>query len=178
MNKILLDLRDLDEGVSTVELEGDPECLELERDDYTFHPPVRVSLEVDKQEQEVLVAGEVSLPAQVECARCVRLFAEEARARLRTRFIRTRGAPKVDPWAPEDGVREISYDQTVLDLTDDVREAILLALPIRALCRTGCKGLCPVCGANLNEEECSCDRPRGHPAWSALEKLKDGDGEA
>ena len=44
-----------------------------------------------------------------------------------------------------------------LDLTALVREDLLLALPAKFLCREDCKGLCPVCGANLNEKDCGCD---------------------
>jgi len=174
MDKILLDLRELGDGVSRRVLEGEAASLALGRDDYTLHSPLRIVLDVDKSEGEIMVTGEVTVPAQVECGRCACLFAEEVRGRLRARYIRTRGDAKPKCALSDDGVFEISRDERVLDLTDEVRETVCLALPIRALCSPECRGLCPTCGANLNEEACCCERRQGHPAWSALEKLKNG----
>jgi len=45
---------------------------------------------------------------------------------------------------------------SVIDITDDIREAIMLDYPIKPLCKPGCLGLCPVCGTNLNEKKCGC----------------------
>jgi uncharacterized protein len=53
-----------------------------------------------------------------------------------------------------------------------VREQLLLALPSYPVCQEGCKGLCSVCGANLNERDCGCDRHVPDPRWAGLEKLK------
>ena len=51
--------------------------------------------------------------------------------------------------------------------------ALLLALPAYPVCQEACKGLCSVCGANLNERECSCDRRVPDPRWAGLEKLRE-----
>ena len=51
-------------------------------------------------------------------------------------------------------------------------EQILLALPAYPVCGEGCKGLCPVCGANLNERECGCDRKVPDPRWAGLKDIK------
>ncbi len=60
----------------------------------------------------------------------------------------------------------------VLDLDAMVREQILLALPPYPVCRESCKGLCSVCGANLNAGDCGCDRSVPDSRWDALRKLK------
>ena len=69
-----------------------------------------------------------------------------------------------------------TYDGDRIDLDEIVREQILLALPTRQLCAEDCKGLCPSCGANLNEKACGCEQQQTDPRWSALEALKRGDG--
>jgi uncharacterized protein len=51
-----------------------------------------------------------------------------------------------------------------------VHENLVVAIPIRILCREDCRGLCPECGANLNRGECSC-QPAADPRWDALRKL-------
>ena len=70
------------------------------------------------------------------------------------------------------------------DLTDDIRETLLLSMPIRIKCKEDCKGLCCSCGANLNTEKCSCRKAKGGKKtsgntadgektdWSALDQLK------
>jgi uncharacterized protein len=74
-------------------------------------------------------------------------------------------------FAPEDA-EEDTYSGKVVDLDPIVREQILLALPGYPVCDEGCKGLCPVCGANLNERDCGCDRRVPDPRWAGLKNVK------
>jgi len=71
-----------------------------------------------------------------------------------------------------DEVDEETYRGKVIDLDPLVREQLLLALPRYPVCKDACKGLCPVCGQNLNEKDCGCDRHVPDPRWAGLEKLK------
>jgi len=71
-----------------------------------------------------------------------------------------------------DEVDEEKYRGKVIDLDPLVNEQILLALPRYPVCKDACKGLCPVCGQNLNEKDCGCDRHVPDPRWARLEKLK------
>jgi uncharacterized protein len=59
-----------------------------------------------------------------------------------------------------------------LDLTDAVREQVLLNVPQFALCGEECRGLCPTCGANLNEGACECVPEAAPSPWDALKKIK------
>ncbi len=68
---------------------------------------------------------------------------------------------------------EVSYYQGVgLQLEEVLQEQVLLALPLRAICRDDCKGLCPHCGKNLNIEKCNCAGPPEDPRWSALKDIR------
>jgi uncharacterized protein len=60
-----------------------------------------------------------------------------------------------------------------LDLSGWARDAIALAVPEKILCREGCAGLCPGCGANLNLEPCRCGPAKTDVRWSKLSELKD-----
>ena len=64
------------------------------------------------------------------------------------------------------------YEEPGLPLADAVCEQVSLWLPVRELCREDCKGLCPQCGANLNEERCDCQEDFADSRWDALRKLK------
>ena len=57
-----------------------------------------------------------------------------------------------------------------LDITADVRDELLIELPMNPLCSEECKGLCPTCGTNRNKENCQCTR-RGNLAWGALDAV-------
>lgn len=64
------------------------------------------------------------------------------------------------------------FHNKVIDLGGILREQILLALPMHALCREDCKGLCPVCGQDLNEKECGHDGKVPDPRWAGLSNIK------
>ena len=63
------------------------------------------------------------------------------------------------------------YTDSRLDLTKAICDEIVLSLPTSLLCKQDCKGLCPKCGVNLNEQQCDCDVSRGN-AFSVLKDLK------
>ncbi len=83
--------------------------------------------------------------------------------------------------APIDGKLDIPNFQVVLqiekedtiDLTENIREDIILALSTRFLCKDSCKGLCPHCGKNLNKEKCACkDSEKDNGPWKVLNGFK------
>jgi uncharacterized protein len=71
--------------------------------------------------------------------------------------------------APEDSLT-IS-DDAHLDLAPVVREDFLIAIPIQAICRSDCRGLCPQCGKNWNEGPCACPDDDIDPRWAGLASL-------
>jgi uncharacterized protein len=69
-------------------------------------------------------------------------------------------------------VIEMPAGAKYVDLSDHVRSELLVIVPLKPLCGSGCKGLCPSCGANLNEAPCSCEADERDSRWDALKKLK------
>jgi uncharacterized protein len=163
-----LDVRSLPQGASETVLEADPSALDLAGPDPVFEGPVRARLHVVRHGDNLLVHGRGEGRARGECARCL----ESAALQLDVEF--TLYAER----RPEGGVRgldrELEADQYLcfhdgvrMDVGGAVREALLLALPIRFLCRPDCRGLCAGCGANLNLEPCTCaERAARAPARS------------
>jgi uncharacterized protein len=72
-----------------------------------------------------------------------------------------------------DELRTPYLDAGTLDLSVWARDAIALGLPEKILCREDCAGLCPGCGANLNEADCTCGPPEPDPRFSKLAELRD-----
>ncbi len=110
---------------------------------------------------------------QMPCARCV----EPVDVPLASDFDLIFRPIGVDSDAPERSITapetEIGYYQKDSLLLEDVlREQVLLALPVRTLCKSDCKGLCPRCGANRNHRLCTCEESPADPRWEALAGLR------
>ena len=67
----------------------------------------------------------------------------------------------------------LSLDETKIDITEEVKEYCMLAIPLKLLCKEDCKGLCSSCGINLNLETCNCKKESYNPIWDKLNKLKE-----
>ena len=101
---------------------------------------------------ELLVRGKMNATVECSCARCLEWF-------------------EIDLVEPDFIIsRELAECDAVVDLTDEMREAIVLALPTYPVCDEECKGLCPYCGINRNLESCSCEAPTDD-RWSGLDKV-------
>ena len=75
---------------------------------------------------------------------------------------------EVDPEEAEVGF----YEGNALELNDVFREQVLLALPMQRVCREDCKGICPDCGKNRNQNECQCQKSITDDRWAALQQLQ------
>ena len=124
---------------------ADPEML--------FEHEVEYRVQAQIQGNALLVAGTLSTTVSLRCSRCLKKIARPLRVK---EFVVH---------------RELLGDDFV-DLTDNLREDIILELPQRALCQTDCQGLCPVCGKDLNEGVCRCNPSQGDMRWHALDQVK------
>ncbi|MGI5873886.1 MAG: YceD family protein [Bacillota bacterium] len=115
------------------------------------------------------ITGVIELILARPCDRC----GEPVSIPLRCDFAEdfTNVPEKADEGAmsEEEEVHFFSGDE--IDLLPYVEQAIYLALPMKTLCRPDCKGLCPQCGTNLNENECSCDQSPIDPRLAVLADL-------
>ena len=123
----------------------------------------------------LLVRGVLHTSVELECSRCLRLFEMpltcdvEEQVELRAMAARPFEHPQVTI-VPEEG-DTLFLVGNLLDVTEMIRQMLLVSLPIKPLHDEACKGLCPTCGADLNEGECRCKRSVGHPAFAALARL-------
>jgi uncharacterized protein len=123
---------------------------------------------------DIRVAGELTTQVELACARCLEPIVEKV-ARTFDLLYRPQGT---DAGKEELSVTaaeaEVGYYQGEGLLLEDVlREQVLLALPLKAICREECRGLCPHCGQNLNQEQCTCAESSEDPRWSALKDIRE-----
>jgi len=118
---------------------------------------LRYSLFAQPLGREILVRGTLEQDFTAACSRC--------------------GADFDFTVKVSDFVTSVEADEKVefVDLTDSLRECIILALPTYPVCREDCRGICPVCGQNLNEGSCSCAGEERDGRWDVLDSLKKGD---
>jgi uncharacterized protein len=110
------------------------------------------------------VSGTITAPWVGTCRRCAEPVSGELRIAVHERFAEREVAAAAD-----EELYPIVDD--VIDLGPLVRDAVVLELPAAPLCREDCAGLCPECGANLNEGRCGCVAPRD-PRWANLDVLR------
>jgi uncharacterized protein len=123
--------------------------------------------------QDIRLRGKLETDLEVSCARCL----EPVNLPVQRSFDLLYRPLGTDAGHEElsvtDAEAEIGYYQGEgLLLEDTLREQVLLAVPLKALCREDCKGLCPHCGKNLNESACSCEDEVEDPRWDALKEIR------
>lgn len=125
--------------------------------------PVTVDAEIESVVEGLLVTGQVTARATLQCARCLRTVDEELSVDVRELFA-------LDPReAEDDGYALLPDDRLPLDAM--ARDAIVLAFPPAPLCRPDCAGLCQRCGADLNVTDCGHRQGAVDPRWAALADL-------
>ena len=136
-------------------------------------------LDLYMEDQNIFVRGQVDGWVEVACSRCVgpvKLIVSEP---LAVTFLPHGQVAAVDEElagdeveVDEDDLDVYSYQGEEVDLEPLLREQVILAVPFAPLCSEDCKGLCPVCGIDLNTGTCTCDRTPIDPRWTALKNLK------
>jgi uncharacterized protein len=126
-------------------------------DDLQVIGPMNGHARMRRVNQGLLIDGWVDLVLGLECARCLKAVEQPTHITFAERFYPTvdvmTGAPL--PRVEEDDVFAIDEHHQV-DLTEAIRQAVLLAVPLVPLCQEDCAGLCPQCGQDLNFGHCAC----------------------
>jgi uncharacterized protein len=135
--------------------------------------PVEVSLEVYNSGRALVVRGLFRGKVLLACARCLEEVAIDIKGKIQEEFsLPVPGRAELGLIDQVEPV-ESAFADEVLNVSELARQQLLLSLPLQALCRPSCKGLCASCGENLNVKECDCPKASGHPAWQALRDLAD-----
>jgi uncharacterized protein len=148
------------------------------------HAPVHVDARLEKIERRVRVEAHAKAALDCACGRCLAPMTVDVPVDFELTLVPSdeyedltgeatdrQKAPVRGTFEPGEAEEEV-YAGKVIDLDPILREQLLLALPGYPVCRDACKGLCPVCGANLNERECGCERKPPDPRWAALKNIK------
>jgi uncharacterized protein len=146
----------------------DPFDIELVR-------PVNVDLEIQKRPDHIHVAGAINATLRLTCHRCLQAFDRALEEAVDLFLMEEKKIPQEEELELEPEELEYDFfDGEVIEIDRLVAEQIFLALPFKILCSETCMGLCPDCGANLNQEPCTCDRTTKQSPFAVLQKIIDG----
>ena len=135
--------------------------------------PLEVTAAAELLEGQIRIAGQLETKIEMACARCLEPVVEEiSRAFDLFYAALPKGAKPREDRLKDDDTEIGFFEGDGLFLADVLREQVLLALPVKAICQSDCRGLCANCGANLNHEECRCETHATDPRMAPLARLK------
>jgi uncharacterized protein len=165
-----LDLREYTAFPVEVAIEAEADNIEYGIDGISFRDLMTVKINIQKVQDDFYCQGVVTAPVEEECSRCLTLFDAELSGDFS--FIIKSGEEKPTSLSSENGnIFYVKRNEPVIELNDVIRESLILALPLKPLCDQDCKGLCPNCGVNLNEETCDCVSEESDERWEGLKDL-------
>jgi uncharacterized protein len=124
--------------------------------------------------KDLRLRGKVLVGLELPCARCLEPVKQDVQREFELLYRPLGVDAGREEVSVTDAEAEIGYYQGEgILLEDALREQVLLALPLKVTCRADCRGLCPQCGKNLNQEQCSCSAPVADPRWAVLKDIRD-----
>ena len=152
-----------------VSLTEEPSDIRDLGEDINIVRPVDARFSLKKVGTTVYLEGEIGTEVELGCSRCGDKYRMPVRSRFEMDLNPIESSPAVEERELKAGDLEVEFFKGgIINLLDITREQILLQVPMKPLCREGCKGLCPFCGQDLNIEKCACEPPKGHPGLAGL----------
>jgi len=146
--------------------------LDFVDDDVEAVEPLTGTLKLTRTANGILATGKLHTVVAIECRRCLRTFTSPVELDLEEEYVPTIDVTTGASLPTAEVEPELLIDERhMLDLSEVVRQYILLQREQYPLCDEACAGLCPVCGKNLNEGPCGCEDVSEDPRWAALREL-------
>jgi len=123
--------------------------------------------------RRVIVEGSMSVTLILTCSRCLEEFEFDVVESFRDEFFPVEVLNYTEKELSKRELDTLFYARGEIDLSLVYLEKAYLSIPMKPLCREDCRGICPVCGKNLNEGSCGCEVKRVDPRWSALLEIKE-----
>ena len=176
-------IEELKEGKLNLEFEEAPESFPVLKEMVDngackFLAPLKAALRAQKIGAIVELEGNISTAIRLDCGRCLQSFEMPLESNFALAYSQKEPAPEQSSSSHEEleltaeDMGLIYYQGEEINLKNEIQEQVVLAFPLRAICRPDCRGLCPRCGADLNTGNCNCDRSPPAGKFDALKGLK------
>jgi uncharacterized protein len=150
-----------------------PYLKNLSRIDFNFETPLHSEVKIQKAGQSVLITGKIQTDLRLQCVRCLKEFTYPLSNEFDLTLHPSKEAPSEEE--TELGREEMEssfFEGGEIHLSEIACEQVFLEIPYQPLCQEGCKGLCSICGKDLNLSPCECVKEEFPTGFSALKKLK------
>lgn len=145
------------------------EIFSIEDEDFLskthLHKDVVFNGGVFKVDDNILLSGTIKYTFTGECARCLTPFENTVEAIMEAVLVH-----QLDEDDDSDEI-QVKITDGCVDLEEAIKQMIYLTMPMRSLCKKDCKGICPNCGVNLNNENCKCEESLTDPRFDKLRDL-------
>ncbi len=168
---MILNLRALESLPARVTLTDGANRMHIEGVGFTAIGMVTADFEVVPGDHVYYCHGQAVTEARLECSRCLEPYTATLRGEIDFSIQEVADVAAVSRDEALDNELLVAAGSSEIDISGPVREALLLGAPLKPLCRDDCRGLCPICGVNRNEETCECKVEKTDPRWDALRDL-------
>jgi uncharacterized protein len=150
-----------------------PGAIDFHTTDFKQVEPLVVRAVAELLDGQIRITGTFHTRIEMVCARCLEEVTEEISREFDLFYRPAKELSQEEEVRLKDDDTEIGFFQGEgIFLSDILAEQMLLTLPMKVICRSDCRGLCPQCGANLNGEECRCDARSTDPRLAPLARIK------
>ena len=179
---MLLYIDDINDKGLSLEFEATPQTFPaLEKTTHTgggkFLPPIKFWIKAIRLNDMIQVDGNFVVQVQLTCSRCLKEFAMSLESPFSLTYTEETPemARELDEAETELSAEEIGlifFRGSRIDLTQALQEQVVMSLPMQPLCVKTCKGLCPICGTDLNQSACGCQQRSAGSKFAVLKDLK------
>lgn len=141
----------------------------LGEESISISKPVSVELTLVRIRSGIHLEGKINTELRMICSRCLKEFDYPLELRVNEIFAISKKEKYFEDY---EEVFTVNPDETI-DIEPAIIENLLVNVPMKPLCRKDCKGICYMCGTNLNQKECSCSKEKIDPRLEPLKKLRD-----
>jgi len=170
---MIVDLITIKDASASFDFTIEPIEIDLGDETVKLESSVRVTGKIKKGIVQTDVEGRIAAVVKLECIRCLHLVDVSLDTPFTAGFVTAEYYTQQKEAKLDEEDLEVSiFEGDKIDLTELVREQILLTVPEQVFCREDCRGLCQKCGANRNLIDCNCEEKEIDPRWAALKNLK------
>ena len=164
-----IEIRQITNEPKVFHLSETAEELDIAVEGVKFPFPIAVDFIGTLSGDEIICQANIKAEAELECSRCVEIY--DLPLHTSIQFVVQMLDATPEGAVDEDDFQIISKSTCDLEIGQRVREAVILAIPFKPLCSEDCRGLCPMCGTDLNETQCDCVPDKIDERWDILKKL-------
>ena len=169
---LLLHLKKIRTAHERFEQDYEPGQFRADPETFRIVEPVRLAFDLFKDKDQFRLVGSLKSALELMCSRCLDPLPWAVDSTFDLRYHPRSAGAEGEAEVQEDDLTDAFYENDTIDLEQLIHEQLMLSVPMKPLCSGACRGLCAVCGTNLNRTTCDCTPEWEDPRLAALRDLK------